>query len=106
MANGEEDRGRAILDPPSSILAGERYGSGSSASGVGLTDGGAVGPAVGDGATVFTTGMKGGFETGLDAGWSRREGGEARSTTVISPAAWARYSATSIGRCFFSTNAR
>ena len=53
-----------------------------------------------------TTGMKGGLETGFEANLSSREGGEARSTTVISPAAWARYSATSIGRCFFSTNAR
>src|SRR5881392_4223610 len=71
----------AILYSPSSQ---ESYGSGSSG---GLTDGGPVGraAAVGDGAG-FITGMKRGFV----AAGSSFDGGIARSTTVISPAAWAR----------------
>ena len=59
------------------------YGSGSDPARAGST-GGAVERGGCDGAG-FMTGMKGGFDDG-----SRVEGGDARSTTVISPAAWER----------------
>src|SRR4051794_39429423 len=65
------------------------YGSGSGPARAGST-GGAVDTGDCDGGG-FMTGMKGGFDEG-----SRVDGGDARSTTVISPAAWERYSATSI----------
>src|SRR5436190_23320680 len=96
-----------LCDSRSSILyprPARDYGSGSSG---GLTDGGVVTGTAGVGAGMgFTTGMNGGFEAAEFEAGSRLDGGRARSTTVISPAAWARYSATSIGRCFFSTRAR
>ena len=64
----------------------------------------------GYGGTAEGVGEAGGFITGMNGGFeavgSRLDGGIARSTTLISPAARARYSATSIGRCFFSTSAR